>query len=153
MGGPPRIAVAWWSWSGVSYVLAGTFGGVLMALVSTTVGSLMLFFLVKEPSPWFAALEERLSPMQMTMGLVILGYPIWALLGGMMGMLYWASTEAASATGAGSPNLLFTALVVVGSVAAIAPFVALLRRVVAGFVALALCFAGTFGWLVPHMAG
>ena len=137
----------------MSYVLAGTFGGVLMALVSTTVGSLMLFFLVKEPPPWFAALEERLSPMQMTMGLVILGYPMWAVLGGMLGILYWASTEAAPAGGAGSPNLVFTVLVVVASAVAIAPFVALLRRVVAGFVALALCFAGIFGWLVPHMAG
>ena len=137
----------------MSYVFAGAFGGVLMALVSTTVGSLMLFFLTKDPAPWFAALEERLSPMQMTMGLVILGYPIWALLGGMLGILYWASTEAAPAGGVGSPNLVFTVLVVVASAAAIAPFVLLLRRVVAGFVAMALCFAGVFGWLVPHVAG
>ena len=137
----------------MSYVLSGTFGGILMALASTTVGSLMLFFLVKEPSPWFAALEEKLSPMQMTMGLVILGYPIWALFGGMMGILYWASTEAAPAGGVGSPNLLFTGLVVVGSAAGVAPFVLLLRRVVAGFAALAVCFVGIFGWLVPHMAG
>lgn len=137
----------------MSHIVAGAFGGVLMALVSTTVGSLMLFFLTKDPAPWFAALEERLSPMQMTMGLVILGYPIWALLGGMLGVLYWASTEAAPAWGAGSPNMLFTVLVVAASVVAIAPFVMVLRRVVAGFVALALCFAGIFGWLVPHMAG
>ena len=138
---------------GMSYIVAGAFGGILMALVSTTVGSLMLFFLTKDPAPWFAALEERLSPMQMTMGLVILGYPMWALLGGMLGVLYWASTEASPSGGVGSPNLTFTVLVAVGSAVAIVPFVAVLRRVVAGFVALALCFAGIFGWLVPHMAG
>ena len=137
----------------MTYVLAGSFGGVLMALVSTTVGSLMLFFLTKEPPPWFTALEERLSPMQMTMGLVVLGYPVWAVLGGMLGVLYWASTEAAPAGGAGSPNLVFTVLVVVASVAWVAPFVAVLRRVVVGFIALAVCFALIFGWLVPHMAG
>ena len=137
----------------MSYVLAGTFGGVLMASLSTTVGSLMLFFLTKDSPPWFAALEDRLSPMRMTMGLVVLGYPIWGILGGMLGILYWASTEAAPAGGLGSPNLVFTVLVVVAAAAAVTPFVALLRRVVAGFVALALCFAGIFGWLVPHMAG
>ena len=120
----------------MSYVLAGSFGGVLMALVSTTVGSLMLFFLTKEPPPWFTALEDRLSPMQMTMGLVILGYPTWA----------------APAAGAGSPNLVFTLLVVIVDAAAVAPFVVVLRRVVVGFIALAVCFAGIFGWLVPHMS-
>ncbi len=137
----------------MSYVLAGAFGGIMMALVSTTVGSLMLFFLAKEPPPWFTALEERFSPMQMTMGLVVLGYPAWAVLGGMLGVLCWASAEAAPAGGAGSPNLLFTVLVAVASAAAVAPFVLALRRVVAGFVALAVCFSGIFGWLVPHMAG
>ena len=137
----------------MGYIAAGAFGGVLMALVWTTVGSLMLFFLTKEPPPWFTALEERLSPLQMTMGLVILGYPAWAVLGGMLGILYWASTEAAPAGGAGSPNLLFTILVAVAAAAGVVPFVLLLRRVVAGFAALAVCFAGIFGWLVPHVAG
>ena len=136
----------------MTYVLAGTFGGVLMASLSTTLGSLMLFFLTKDPPHWFTALSDRLSPMRMTMGLIILAYPTWTVLGVILGILYWASAKAAPTGGAGSPNLMFTVLVVVAAAAAVTPFLVLLKRVVAGFVALALCFAGVFGWLVPHVA-
>ena len=70
----------------------------------------------------------------------------------IIGVLYLVSVEQAPGGGLGSPNLAFTAAVVVIGAAMAAPFALLLRRVVAGVVAIALAFIGVFGWMLPYFA-
>ena len=137
----------------MSYAVAGAFGGLLMAAVSALVVPLMLFFLVKDPSPTFQAVLERVPPMYMTMGLIVLAYPLWTVLGAVIGLLYGVSATQASESGLGSPNLIFTLTIVAVAAAVAVPLALLMRRVVAGLAALALTFAGVFGWMLPYVAG
>ena len=108
-------------------VIAGAFSGLLMASVTVALGPIMLFYLAKEPSPFFRALLRKIPPIYMTMGLVVLAYPTWTVMGAVGGVLYRISATEAPGGGLGSPNLLFSlARRVAGST--IAPPAALLLR-------------------------
>ena len=123
-----------------------------MASVFVAVGPVMLFLLAKEPSPALQSVLVRVSPMTMMMGLLVLAYPTWAVIGIALGLLYRETTSGAAVSGLGSPNLGFTAAVTVAALVLSLPPAVLLRRVLAGVVLLALTFAGAFGWLLPFLA-
>ena len=137
----------------MSYVAAGAVSGVLMASVFMGVVPVILFVLAKEPSPRFRAFLDRVSPMSLMMGSVVLGFPVWGIIGAVIGLLYWASTEAVPGGGMGSPNLLYTLAIAVVAAAVAVPLALLLRRVAIGLALLALTFLGIFGWLLPYLAG
>ncbi len=137
----------------MSYALSGAVSGLAMASVFVTVGSLMLFFLVKDPPPTLRTFVDRARPMTLTMGLVILAYPLWSILGAAMGLLYRASSSQDPAAGLGSPNLAFSMSIVVVAVVVALPLALLVRRVAVGVAALTFTFAGIFGWLLPRLAG
>ncbi len=136
----------------MSYVIAGVFSGLVMASVTMTIGPLLLFFMAKNPTPGFERLQERVSPMQMTMGLLAVSYPLWTALGGAAGLLYRASVNLAPGGGLGSPNLVFTFAVLLFAVGIAAPIVIVLRRAPLGVAATLAAFAADFGWLLPFMA-
>ena len=136
----------------MSMVIAGTASGLLMASIFICAGSLMLFVIVKEPSPGFALLFERLPPGTIVLSVVAMAYPVWGIIGAAMGLLYKISTEQAPGSGIGSPNLVFTLGVVIVSVMMSAPFVVLLWRVVAGVLTIAVSFIALFGWFLPYFA-
>lgn len=133
-------------------VIAGAFSGLLMASVTVALGPIMLFYLAKEPSPFFRALLRKIPPIYMTMGLVVLAYPTWTVMGAVGGVLYRISATEAPGGGLGSPNLVFTLAIVVVAAMMAAPVALLLRRVALGVGAMTLLFVGTFGWLLPFMA-
>ena len=137
----------------MSYVLSGAVSGLAMASVFVTVGSLTLFFLFKDPPPTLRTFLDRARPMTLTMGLVVLAYPLWSIIGAAMGLLYRASSGQAPAAGFGSPNLAFSMAVAIVAVAGALPLALLLRRVAVGVAALTLTFVGIFGWLLPRLAG
>ena len=82
----------------------------------------------------------------------MLAYPTWALFGAVMGLAYLAVDEVNPGSGIGSPNLAFTLVMLVTAAALGLPMFLLLRRMVAGVLAISLTFAGAFGWFLPHFA-
>jgi hypothetical protein len=124
-----------------------------MASVFVGVGPIMLFYLAKDPSPQLRSLLNRVPPLALTMGLVVLAYPTWVGVGVAAGLLYRESTVLAPGGGLGSANLAYTLGVIVVAAMFAAPLMIGLRRIAAGLAALALVFIGLFGWLVPFMAG
>ena len=70
----------------------------------------------------------------------------------MIGLLYWASTEAVPSGGMGSPNLVYTLAIVAVALAFAVPLVMLLKRVAIGLAVLTLTFVGVFGWVLPFLA-
>ena len=134
----------------MSYAIAGAASGLLMASVFIAVVPVMLFVLAKEPSPWFRTLLGGVSPMVLMMGVVVLAFPAWTILGAAIGLLYRAMSSGAD--GAAAPGL-YTATVVLASVLLAAPPALLLRRVAVGVGALTLMFIGVFGWVLPLLAG
>ena len=136
----------------MSAVVAGTAGGFLMASLFICAGSLMMFSLVNSPTPAFRLIFDRFPPGGVVLSIVALAYPIWGIVGAIMGILYIISVEQLPGRGLGSPNLAFTLAVVVVAVMTAAPFAVLLRQVIAGVIAIAVAFVGVFGWFLPYFA-
>ena len=137
----------------MSMVIAGTASGLLMGSIFICAGVIMLFVIVKDPPPGFAPILERFPPGAIVLSVTVMAYPVWGIIGAVMGLLYKISIEQAPGSGIGSPNMVFTLGVVVVSVMMAAPFVILLWRVVAGVLAIAISFIALFGWFLPFFAG
>ncbi len=137
----------------MSYLLAGAAGGLFMASVFVVIAPIALVILADDPTPSFRALLDRVPPLMLTMGVAVLSYPAWVLLGALIGLMYGVAEEGSSGGGLGSPNLTFTVVVVVLGAAVAAPLVVLLRRVAVAVASLALAFVALFGWAVPYLAG
>ena len=135
----------------MSAMIAGAAGGMLVASVFVSAGTLMLFSLVKDPPPHLASAVKGLSG-PLVFGIVVLAYPTWAMIGAVMGLAYLGVDEVNPGSGMGSPNLAFTLVVIVTTLALAVPLLLLVRRMVAGVLAIALSFAGAFGWFLPHFA-
>ena len=123
-----------------------------MASIFVCAGVLMLFSIVKDPPPGFQPLLDKFPPGGLVMSAVVLAYPVWGVIGVVMGVLYTISAEQAPGSGLGSPNLVFTVAVLVVAAMMAVPFVVLLRRVVVGVVAITAAFMGVFGWFLPYFA-
>ena len=137
----------------MSEVIAGAASGLFMASVFVMAGVMMMFAIVRDPPPEFQPILKKFPPGGLVMSVVVLSYPIWGVLGALMGLLYKISTEEAPGSGIGSPNLVFTLGVMVVSVMMAAPFMVLLRRVLAGVLAITVASIGVFGWFLPYFAG
>lgn len=133
-------------------ILAGTACGFLMGSTSVVVGSLML---LNAPA-LFAKLEPRL-PKGVTptpvLAMLALAIPIlWGIAGGFLGLIYRFVRSAFPYAGLGSPNLAFTAAMLLIAIAATLPMLVVSRRHWGGFLALTIAFAALFGWLLPLLA-
>ena len=137
----------------MSYLFAGVAGGLLMTSVFVVITPIALVILSEDPGPRFRALLDRVSPMMLTMGVAVLSYPVWVIVGVLLGLTYALAEEGEFAGGIGSPNFVFTALVVVLGASMAVPLMALLRRVAWAVGLLFLVFVALFGWAVPHLSG
>lgn len=136
----------------MSYVIAGATSGLFMASVFISVGSVLLFIIAKNPTPRLKAVLAKVSYMTLVVGLVVLSYPVWVIFGAAVGLLYRAMGGGEAASAFGSPNVLFTAIVVGATTILSVPPAILLRRAVVGVAALAVAVMGVFGWLLPLLA-
>jgi hypothetical protein len=136
----------------VSELIAGAASGFLMASMFIGAGMLMLFSIVKNPSPAFQSIFQKFSPAGIAMSVVVLAYPTWGIIGAAMGLLYKISIEQTPGGGIGSPNMVFTLGIIVVAVLMAAPFMILLRQVLSGVLAMAAMFVGIFGWFLPYFA-
>ena len=123
-----------------------------MASVFVCAGVMMLFSVVKDPPPGLQAIVQRLPPGAYVLPAVVLSYPVWGAVGVVMALLFTISSEQAPGAGIGSPNLVFTAAVLVATTMLAAPVALLLKRVLPGVLAIVLTFIGIFGWLLPYFA-
>ena len=128
----------------------GAMLGMLMASAFIVVSMVSLFMFLKRNSAQAQSLFERRAPMTLAMAIVAVAYPTWAVVGGMLGALYRVSLAQAPGGGIGSPNLAYTLAVTLAAVALAAPIALLLRRALAGVLALTLAFIGLFGWFLPY---
>ena len=137
----------------MSAAVAGATAGIFMASVFVCIAPLMLFFISRDPPRFLQGLLVRLPPLAVMMILVILSYPVWVLIGFVIGVFYGANTSESTGSGIGSPNMAYTLAVVGVGVVVAAPLVVLLRKVIVGLTAVVFSFIGIFGWLLPFLAG
>ena len=65
----------------MTYVIAGVTSGLLMASSFVVLGPLILFFISKNPTPRFQIILEKVTPLRLVMGVIILSYPFWTIVG------------------------------------------------------------------------
>ena len=136
----------------MSELIAGAASGFLMASVFVSGGMLMLFSIVKNPTPAFQYIFQSFAPAKIAMSVVVLAYPTWGTIGAVAGLLYKISVEQIPGGGIGSPNMVFTLGIIVVAVLMAAPFMILLRQVLAGVLTMTVMFIGIFGWFLPYFA-
>ena len=126
--------------------------GMLMASVFITVSMVSLFLVLKNRREQMMPVMEKYPPMTLAMGIVALSYPTWAIIGGILALLYRVSLEQAPGSGIGSPNMAYTLAIVGASVMLAAPLAVLFRRMLLGVLAITLLFVAIFGWFLPYFA-
>jgi hypothetical protein len=136
----------------VNALIAGAATGFLMASVFACVGVVMLFSVVRDPPPALQTILEKLPPGGYILPVIVLSYPVWGAVGVVMAFLFTVSSEQAPGTGIGSPNLVFTAAVLIATAMLALPVAILLRRVLPGLLTMVFAFVGVFGWLLPYLA-
>ena len=137
----------------MTVVIAGAASGFIMALVFATAGVMMLFTVAKNPSPEIKPVFAKFSPKTLALSMVTVGYPIWGIIGSLIGLIYKISTEHVPGAGLGSPNMVFTLAIVVVAVVMAAPFFLLFKRLSVGLLIITLSFIGVFGWFLPYFTG
>ena len=133
------------------YFIAGAAAGLMFMLVFVAVAPLMVFSLARETESRVGAFVRRVNPTTLMLGLVVLAYPTWTLLGGVLAMLYRLSTQVAPGSGLGSGNLVYSLTLALTALAVAAAASVILRRVALGVVVIAVAFMGIYGWLLPFL--
>ena len=123
-----------------------------MASVFITVSMVSLFLVLKNRREQMMPVMEKFPPTTLAMGIVALSYPTWAVVGGILSLLYRVSLEQAPGGGIGSPNLAYTLAIVGMAIMLTAPLAVLFRRMLVGVLAVALLFIAIFGWFLPYFA-
>ena len=131
--------------------IAGAAAGLAFMLVFVAVAPVTVFSLARDDEGRAGAFVRRVKPMTLMLGMVVLAYPTWTLLGGILGLLYRLSVQSAQGAGLGSGNVAYTLAIVVGSLVVAATAALLLRRVAWGVVAIGVGFMGIYGWLLPFL--
>ena len=132
-------------------VLAGFICGFVLSLISTP---LFAVWIVKsrENVAFVRQAARGVPVLLITIPAANIAFFLWTALGIVLGMALILVERATSQGGLGSPNLLFTVIVLILAVMIFLPPLVLLpsaRRIV---LFLAACFVALFGWVTPYLA-
>ena len=133
------------------YFIAGAAAGLMFMLAFVAVAPLMVFSLARDTESSLGAFVRRVNPTTLMLGLVVIAYPTWTLVGGLLALLYRLSTQVSPGAGLGSGNMVYTMTLALGTLLIAIPAAVLLRRVAFGVALITLAFAGIYGWLLPFL--
>jgi hypothetical protein len=133
-------------------VFAGFVCGYAVALVFTPIVALTLVS-ARSRVPYLAkAISPNISVVALTIPISLVAFLIWTAVGMVMGLLYRGAEESIPQGGLGSPNLIYTALIVSFGVSAVILIAVGLRRLPWWALVIGVAFVGGFGWAMPYLA-
>ena len=133
-------------------VFAGFVCGYAVALVFTPLVALMVVR-ARSRIPYLAkAIAPNISAVALTVPISLVGFLIWTAVGMVLGLLYRGAEQNAPDGGLGSPNLLYTALVLAFGGSALVLVALALRRLPWPVAVIGVVAVGTFGWAMPYLA-
>jgi len=133
-------------------VFAGFVCGYAVALVFTPLVALMVVR-ARSRIPYLAkAIAPNISAVALTVPISLVGFLIWTAVGMVLGLLYRGAEQNAPDGGLGSPNLLYTALVLAFGGSALVLVALGLRRLPWPVAVIGVVAVGTFGWAMPYLA-
>lgn len=133
-------------------VFAGLIVGYGLAVFLSPVAALLLLRASRTNPAVRRAVPERTNPLALTMVVHFFGLYLLTALGIVLGLALKGIEDWRPEGGLGSPNALYTALVLVLAVVAALPFAFLGARARVAAIASAAIAAGLFGWVVPWVA-
>jgi len=133
-------------------VFAGFVCGYAVALVFTPLVALMIIN-ARSRIPYLAkAIAPNISAVALTVPISLLSFLIWTAVGMVLGLLYRGAEQNVPEGGLGSPNLLYTALVLAFGGSALLLIALGLRRLPWQVLVIGVSAVGTFGWIRPYLA-
>jgi hypothetical protein len=133
-------------------VFAGFITGYIMALIFTGLAALMLVE-ARSRVPFLAkAIAPNISAVALTVPISLIAFLLWTAIGMFLGLLYRYTLEEAPGGGMGSPNLLYTVLIIIFGGLTLTTVVAAFRRLPWQVAAMGLSFIAFFGWVLPRLA-
>ena len=133
-------------------VFAGFITGYIMALIFTGLAALMLIE-ARSRLPYLAkAIAANISAVALTVPISLIAFLLWTAIGMFLGLLYRYTLEEAPGGGLGSPNLLYTVLIISFGGLTLTAVVAAFRRLPWQVAVMGLSFITLFGWVLPRLA-
>ena len=133
-------------------VFAGFVCGYGVALLFTPLVALMIID-ARSRIPYLAkAIAPNISAVALTVPISLLAFLIWTAIGMVLGLLYRGAEQNIPDGGLGSPNLLYTALVLAFGGSALMLIALGLRRLPWPVLVIGVAFVGGFGWAMPYLA-
>jgi len=133
-------------------VFAGFVCGYAVALVFTPLAALMIVN-ARSRIPYLAkAIAPNISAVALMVPVSLVGFLIWTAIGMVLGLLYRGAEQNIPEGGLGSPNLLYTALVLSFGGSALMLIALALRRLPWQVAVIGVTFVGGFGWAMPYLA-
>ena len=133
-------------------VFAGFVCGYAVALLFTPLVALMVID-ARSRMPYLAkAIAPNISAVALTVPISLFAFLIWTAIGMVLGLLYRGAEQNVPDGGLGSPNLLYTALVLSFGASALMLIALGLRRLPWPVLVIGVAFVGGFGWAMPYLA-
>jgi hypothetical protein len=133
-------------------VFAGFVSGYIMGLIFTGLASLMIVQ-ARSRIPYLAkAIAPNISAVALTVPISLIAFLVWTAIGMLVGLLYRYTLEEAPGGGLGSPNLLYTLLIISFAGLSLTAVVAAFRRLPWQLAVMGLSFVALFGWILPRLA-
>jgi hypothetical protein len=133
-------------------VFAGFVTGYIMALVFTGLAALTIVQ-ARSRLPYLAqAIAANISAVALTVPISLIAFLLWTAIGMLLGLLYRYTLEEAPGGGLGSPNILYTVLIISFGGLTLTVLVAAFRRLPWQVAAMGLSFIALFGWVLPRLA-
>ena len=133
-------------------VFAGFVSGYIMGLIFTGLAALMIVQ-ARSRIPYLAkAIAPNISAVALTVPISLIAFLVWTAIGMLVGLLYRYTLEEAPGGGLGSPNLLYTLLIISFAGLSLTAVVAAFRRLPWQLAVMGLSFVALFGWILPRLA-
>jgi hypothetical protein len=133
-------------------VFAGFVSGYIMALIFTGLAALMIVQARSRIPYLVKAIAANISAIALTVPISLIAFLLWTAIGMFLGLLYRYTLEEAPGDGLGSPNLLYTLLIISFAGLTLTAIVAAFRRLPWQVAAMGLSFIAIFGWVLPRLA-
>jgi hypothetical protein len=132
--------------------MAGFVCGFALALIATPLGALALVRLRVNSKPVAQLVPAGVSLTLLSIVLHTAAFLLFTAIGIVLGLVLWALEDRRPADGLGSPNGVFTAIVLIGAVMVVIPPLVALPRQRLAIVVAGLVLAATFGWAMPYLS-
>ena len=133
-------------------VFAGFVSGYIMALIFTGLAALMIVQARSHVPYLVKAIAPNISVVALAIPISLIAFLVWTAIGMLVGLLYRYTLEEAPGGGLGSPNLLYTLLIISFAGLSLAAVVTAFRRLPWQLAVMGLSFIALFGWVLPRLA-